>query len=117
MSIISKFIYPRTITIRRPNPTTGVGNLGYQGLQPADETVIAQNIKASIQRIQNIKNLEAKLPGDVPSGTVWAIFFKFQKGALKDRDVIIDDEGIRYQVAAAYWNSLGCKAFCERLQT
>jgi hypothetical protein len=110
------FIYPRTITISRPFNTSGVGALPYQGLDPSDETVIATGIIASIQKESSV-SLQSGLPGDVASGSEWAIFFVLPNGTLLDRDIITDDLGERYQVMAAYWNSLGYKAICERLQT
>lgn len=111
------FMYPRTIFITRPINTSGVGALGYQGLDPQDETIIASDIAANIQRSENTRSLATDLPGDVTRGSMWAIFFKMPNGILQDRDIITDDLNIRYQVTASYWNSMGYKALCERLQT
>lgn len=111
------FMYPRTITITRPNATSGVGALPYQGLDPANEAIIATAVAANIQRSENTRTLDEKLPGDVARGSVWAIFFDLPNGTVNDRDIITDDLNERYQVMASYWNSMGYKAICERLQT
>lgn len=113
------FIYPRTISIRRPNPTTGIGALPYQGLDPQDETILFTNVPASIQHGGGTAN-KAGLPADTMSAPTWQIYIPLcaiPKGAIQDRDVIVDDEGQRYQVQASYWNSLGYNCTCERLQT
>ncbi len=111
------FMYPRTISITRPISTTGIGALGYQGLDPADETTILTGIAANIQRLENTRALIADLPGDVARGSIWAVFCNLPSGTILDRDIITDDLNVRYQVMASYWNSMGYKAICERLQT
>lgn len=110
-------MYPRTISVSRPIPTSGVGALPYQGLDPTEETIIISNVSANIQQNEKTRALSADLPGDVAKGTIWAIFFNLPNGTVLDRDIITDDLGVRYQVMASYWNSMGYKAICERLQT
>jgi hypothetical protein len=111
------FMYPRLISVTRPDTTSGVGAIGYQGLLPTNETTVVTDVPANIQRMENTRALAADLPGDVARGSMWAIFFKLPNGTVLDRDIITDDLNVRYQVAAAYWNSMGYKAICERLQT
>lgn len=111
------FLYPRTISITRPAVNTGIGAVGYQGLKPSTETVVVSTIPASIQQTQQSKKPDANLPGDASRGTVWNIFFMQPLGIVKNRDIITDDLNIRYQVMAAYWNSLGYRCVCERLES
>lgn len=111
------FMYPRTITITRPAVTSSVGAIGYQGLDPTNETTIQSGVPANIQRAENVRQLYENLPGDVARGSVWRIFFNLPNGTVLDRDIITDDLNVRYQVMASYWNSMGYKAICERLQT
>jgi hypothetical protein len=94
----------------------GVGALDYQGLDPTQETVIATSLPASIQKSKNLRNPPSGLPSDIVRNTSWDIFFKSPNGTLQSRDIIVDDLGVRYQVTAPYWNSLGYKAECERLE-
>lgn len=113
------FMYPRLITISRPIPTAGVGAIDYEVLQANDETVIASNIPANIQYDSTTDRITAKLPADAYRGMRWKVFIPLKsiaKGIVKDNDVVTDDEGIRYQVSGAYWNSLGCNLKCERLE-
>lgn len=112
------FLYPRTIKVTRPQSTVaGIGAQPYGGSSPQHENVIASDVQASIQakRTSVAGQGIAGLPGDVPR-TIWEIYFNQPKGTLKDRDIIIDDEGFRYQVIAAYWNSLGYKVSSVRLE-
>lgn len=113
------FIYPRIVEIRRPFGTTGIGALPYQGLEPQNETVLYTNIPASIQHGGGTAN-KTGLPADTMSAPTWQIFIPLNalpKGAIQDRDIIVDEESQRYQVQASYWNSLGYNCACERLQT
>jgi hypothetical protein len=113
------FIYPRRITISRPIATSGVGALSYQGLLPSQETVLFTNIPASIQRAGGTGQ-KTGLPGDAFNEGVWKIIipaYALVLGSFTERDIITDDLSKRYQVATAYWNSLGYSATCELLQT
>jgi len=109
------FLYPRTISISRPTQPTGVGAVGYGGELPATETAVASGVAASIQQKKEGRPPPAGLPGDARM-TLWRIFFNLPNGTVADRDIIADDLGIRYQVQAAYWNSLGYNCLCERLE-
>ena len=111
------FLYPRLINITRPGSITNKGQNSYQGLNENNETTIALNVIANIQQIQNNKQMPTNLPSDLANGTGWNIFFNLPNGTINDRDVITDELGIRYQVTAAYWNSLGYRALCYRLDT
>lgn len=116
------FIYPRTVSVTRPAAQTGVGAIGYGGTTQASETAVAgaQNVPASIQHEKEGQRPQTGLPQDVAKRTYWKIFIPFgsvAKGTIKDRDIVTDDESVRYSVAASYWNSLGYALLCERLET
>lgn len=110
------FIYPRTIKITRPQILSAVGSQPYQGLNSATETLISENIAASIQKHRTSKKPIENLPSDIEDTTGWRIFFKGNLGLVNDRDIITDDLGERYQVTANYWNSLGYTCDCEKLE-
>lgn len=110
------FLYPRTVDVYRPQATAGVGNVGYVAPVPSTDKLIASGISASIQLKKEVGSMEAKLPGDTTRRTYWRIICQAALGTIKDRDVLVDDQGIRYQVTAAYWNSLGYQCLCERLE-
>lgn len=113
------FLYPRTVAIRRPQVSTSVGEqVGYAALQQTDEDVIAKGIAASIQAKGTSGRNPVGLPGDTPLVT-WRILTPtsaLQAGQVRDRDIIEDDLGNRYQVQSDYTNSLGCNFLCIRLE-
>jgi hypothetical protein len=114
------FLYPRTVTIRRPNPpaTAAIGALAYQGVTAANETVILTGLPASIQHASG-KGQHGYLPSDASHKADWYVYIPAAAaplGAIAERDIVVDDLGKRYQVAAAYWNSLGHRLFVELLQ-
>ena len=122
-------VYPRTIEIHRNETNAGaadIGLAGYSGAEattspsnPADETVLFTGIPASIQAARyGTKNITA-LPQNTVTAPSWNIFVPLpsvQKGAVRDRDIVVDDEGYRYEVGQAYWNRLGFKMICTRLE-
>lgn len=114
------FIYPRTITITRPGEQTGVGALGYGAELTSTETPVASGIAASIQLKKEGAPPTADLPGDVAKTPFWVVFIPASAmalGVIQRRDIVTDDLGIRYQVQAPYWNSLGYNLFVQELET
>jgi hypothetical protein len=109
------FIYPRLVTITRPNSVTGIGAQSYQALNKNSETIIVSNVRASIQLKRKLQVSMAKLPGDTINNTSYDVFLKLSLGTIKERDIITDDLGCRYQVIASYWDSLGYRCDCEKL--
>lgn len=112
------FIYPRLISITRPATNTAIGATGYQGLDPANETLIDSGIPASIQEQKDGRRPSEGLPGDTYARTVWYVYtFRYRFGIIKTRDIVTDDLGNRFQVTGDYDDSLGTRLECERLET
>ncbi|UGY15120.1 hypothetical protein HAP48_0042450 [Bradyrhizobium septentrionale] len=123
-------IYVRRIEIRRIRTVAGandtIGLTGYSGAEvtadpsnPRGEVVLFTNIPASIQAGTGGRKRDSGLPQDIVSNPTWDIYVPvtaLAKGAVRDRDIIIDDEQYRYEVGQAYWNILGYKLPCIRLE-
>lgn len=113
------FLYPRVISVRRPNAQTGTGTLPYGGAQATNETVILSGLPASIQQ-KGQTSTETNLPSDPKGGAPrWRIFIPKGSAALGqivERDIIVDDLSKRYQVIAAYWGSLGYNLLTSLLE-
>ncbi len=113
------FLYPRTIAITRPAVQSAVGSEPYGGLNAATETSVAVGLPASIQKAGAAGTPLGGIPGDIAGRTVWRMFIPQGSAALglvRDRDIVTDDQGWRYQVMATYWNSLGLQLSCELLE-
>lgn len=113
------FIYPRIISIRRPNTDSAVGAQPYSGTTQANETQIAADLPASIQLQSKGGTPEAGTPSDAFSMSRYAVmipFFAAPLGLITERDIVVDDLGKRYQVVGAYWNSLGHNLSCTLLE-
>ena len=104
------FLYPRLATFLRPSGQQGVGALPYGGQTVFNEQPVAgaDNIRCSIQ--ERREGTQGSLtPGDGYKPT-WYVFVPraaLANGTLQERDVMVDDLGKRFQVIAAYWDSLG----------
>jgi hypothetical protein len=104
------FIYPRTIAVHRPNVNTTAGDRGYSGLTRTGEAVVLTGLPASIQRSKKGGTPDAGVPADAYGRTSYEVLIPRTAAALGqivENDIIVDDLGNRYQVAGAYWNSLG----------
>lgn len=115
------FIYPRKVSIVRPVSGRGLGKVGYNGQRPGNqqhEQSVAEKLPASIQLMKGMGRPASGLPGDAAQKTIWRILIPLSaiaNGAIKTHDVVIDDLGERYDVTAAYWNSLGYGLLTEKL--
>lgn len=114
------FLFPFTVAITRPGAQpAAVGDQGEApSADPALETLVIAGIPASIQaKSADAKNVVG-LPGDGAKQT-WRILVPKKSlaiGVAKNRDVINDNTGRRFQIVADYVGSLGPDFICERLE-
>lgn len=126
-----QWIYSRTIDVHRARTVAGgtpnIGLTSYSGMAQANvsaamgEDVIATGIPCSIQD-QGMGRVKGQglLPSDAPGPGQWKCYIPFEgaaKGSIKDRDILVDDEGVRYQVSQASWDRLGWRIVCIRLES
>jgi hypothetical protein len=112
--------YPHLIKITRPTTAGNLGAAPYSGETPANEAVVAEKIPAAIQLGSGAGKPEGKLPGDAPRTTYWRVLIPsnaIPAGSVRNRDIVTDEAGLRYQVTAAYMTILGYKLVVERLET
>ena len=111
------FLFPRRISISRPNADTGLGIRPYGGLTETNETSIAISLPARIQSDRQGTAPQARLPADAAGQSIWLIIFKGALGLTQTGDIITDDLGQRYQVISAYWGPLVTTCRCQIEQT
>lgn len=121
-------IYTSTIDIHRVKTVAGandaIGLTGYSGAEQSPtsaqgETVLYTGIAASIQSGTTGRKKDSSLPQDAVFAPTWFIFTPanaIAKGGVRDRDIVIDDDGYRYEVAQSQWDILGYKLSCIRLE-
>lgn len=103
------------VKIERPNGVSGVGNVGYETPQL---TTIATYVPAFISAKKETGNQPVGLPGSISKRVYWEISIYAPNGTIRDRDIITDDYGYRYQVVANDWNSpLGYLLLAERMES
>jgi hypothetical protein len=114
------FLYPRTIAITRPASDVTPGYTpNYSGVTPSNETAVASGLPASIQLKKEKGRPDPNLPADAAAKSFWTILIPMGSAALGlilTNDIATDDLGVRYQVLAPYWNSLGYALLVERLE-
>jgi hypothetical protein len=134
------FLYPRTVQIRRlkteavlsasensaPEGIQQVGLLGYSGAQqstsPEDingELVLFKNISCNIEAQQAGRTKDGYLPSDVTQKPLWLIIIpqsQLPQYSVRDRDIVVDDEGYRYNVASNWWTGMAYDLTCVRME-
>ena len=108
------FLFPRAVTLSRPNADAGVGARPYSGLAQANETTILTT-SAHIQPDRQGKPPLEGLPGDAVGQPTWKLILKLPRGTVQKRDVLTDDLGTRYQVAYSAWTPLGTTVLAAEL--
>jgi hypothetical protein len=105
------FLYPRTVSIRRQNVPTAssVGAQSFGGDQPANETVIANNLPAGIQydRIGRVTPSNLPSSSGLPYMRILIPAAAAPLGTINKDDVVVDDQGQRYLVYANTWTAFG----------
>lgn len=121
-------VYDRVVQIHRLKTVAGVsdtiGAVGYAGAEQGNtsegETVLLTGVFASIQLgSAGRATTNVGLPGDAVQKPVWKIYIPASsvlKFSIRDRDVILDDEGYRYEVSANMWTASGYELSTIRLE-
>lgn len=122
-------LYPRRIDLYRskdPSAPNVIGIGVYEGRSPSLEysdpngwTLLIHGIACNIIAHGIGRATGAMLlPGDVTKRPQWKIStVPMAVHTIRDRDLLIDDEGYRYQVALNGWTILGYVLDCIRLET
>jgi hypothetical protein len=121
-------IYNRVINVHRTvtqaDTTPGIGDAGYSGetqdtgTAPGQEKIIYSNVPAVISP-KAAGRSKGPLPADLVYKTSWTIGVPvgaIPEFGIRDRDIIIDDDGYRYSVGAAGWTALQWNLECIRLE-
>jgi hypothetical protein len=114
-------LYFRTVAVHRmktvaAGPSDNIGSVGYSGAEQGTvsvegETILFIGLPATIQLGAVGRTTKSgELPADAVSKPIWNILIPataISIYSIRDRDIIIDDEGYRYEVAANYWTAAG----------
>lgn len=116
---VSSFLYPRRVKFFRPCAESTVGAAPYQGLTRGKEAALFEGceFRAGVQWRADGSAPSAKLPGDAPRGGFWEVLvLGLKPGDVRDRDIVVDDVGVRYQVYADYITPINAQLKCQRLE-
>jgi hypothetical protein len=116
-------LYPHLVTVSRLRTVAGTGGTGGIGLDPVSDTGIGEdilynNIPAAIM-VRAAGRSKGPLPADVvyrPSWNITIPAVALAENDVRDQDIVADDSGYRYAVAAAQWTPLGYTLYCQRLE-
>lgn len=112
-------IYPRTLTINRANTNETPGGQPYSGTQELNETTVIAGLPASIQFTGRLSTPLGGTPSGATDRAGYRILIpatSVSNGTITERDVAIDDLGKRYQIFAAWWDTLGYNLQAELLE-
>ena len=123
-------LYPRVVTVKRPNAEPTNGLVSYQGISAATETVVVSGLVANVEIASSGRySASGNMPGDSPGPIKWTITLPpssvvaIGAAVIQERDVIYDDyvtpaspKGRRFQVSAYQPTPLGARIDCVRLE-
>ena len=103
-----------------------VGGIGYAGAEQttnvADvdgEIILYKNIPCAIQAEQSGRTKDGYLPTDATLKPLWLIIIPVSalpQYSVRDRDLVLDDEGYRYIVDQNFFSILGYNLSAVRLE-
>jgi hypothetical protein len=122
-------IYDRIVAVHRIKTEAGpgggtIGEGGYsgpdQGTGPEGEAVLYTGLPCSIQQKSPGRTKGTLLPADIVQKPEWVIeipiWAPIARYDIRDRDIVIDDEGYRYGVGSNRWTVFGYRLSCVRLE-
>jgi hypothetical protein len=127
------FLYPRTVEVRRLRRDVTPAILanfepdaGYSGAEqntvatdPNSEVTLYKGVCCQISATQSGRTKDGILPTDATSKPQYLIVIpssNLPQYSVRDRDIVIDDEGYRHIVTSNNWTSLGYNLFVIRLE-
>lgn len=120
--MVDRWLYPRTIAIKRQAAVNAVGAVAtYGGARPSAETTLHADLPASIQFASTGGANQSDVPSAASRRGRYDIFIPVEGGGalslqFERGDIVIDDRGFRYQVFAPYWDSLGWRLITEHVE-
>ena len=127
--MVAQTLFERTCDVHRmrtvAGQTPGVGDVGYSGpdqtTTPTDtegEDVLYTGVSCAISSRAAGRTKNSLLAADIVYRPTWSIVLPpnaVPRNGIRDNDIVIDDDGYRYGVAAAMWSSIGWQLECIRL--
>lgn len=87
--------------------------------QGAGERTLASNVPVALMAQAGAARGQGEVPSEAPGPIRWRAYLPpsvFPKGSVETRDILVDDEGARYQVGSDGWTSLGYRLDLVRLE-
>lgn len=117
---VQQTLYNRVVSIYRMNNLeVAPGQDPYSGVTAANLTLLFSNLPANIQLKTPGSAGKHVVPSDISTHPQWVIFISaatIAQYAIRDRDIVQDDESYRYGVAAAVWSLFGYTLQVVRLE-
>ena len=106
----------QSLTFSRQSAAAPVGLQGYSSFANQAPVVYAQNIPAVINLKKQTGKAEVGLPGDAALRAFYDAAFYLPDGFVQHRDIVVDNNGLRYQVVSVSSGLLGTQALLEILE-
>jgi hypothetical protein len=107
----------QTLTFSRQPKTTAAGLQAYSALASPAPVVYAQGIPGVLNIKKDTGRPQADLPGDASLRAFYACNFYLPDGLVQHRDIVTDENGLRYQVVSVSSGLLGTQALVEVLES
>jgi hypothetical protein len=112
------FFYEYTLSQYRYKSGATAGEGTYSG-DPSDLQLIGSGLQGSVQKYRVGRSTPANLPSDAGAPD-YNIVMPFSSvpvlGQIRERDILVDQLGRRFQVFASEWTQLGYSAQCLLLE-
>lgn len=110
------FLRPHTITVWRNENDTSLGRQGYGADLRSEEVKVLGPVAANISEARQARPVPHNIPNAAMFRGIYLIVFEGADGLVKTKDIVIDQNGNRYQAMSVSWGKLGCSVLGELME-
>lgn len=110
------FLRPHTVNVWRVQKTATTGLGPYGADEETDEIKVFGPVRANISEARQARPVPHGIPGAAMFRGIYLIVFRCSDGIVQTKDIVIDQNGNRYQAMSVTWGRFGVSVMGELME-
>lgn len=113
---MNSFLYPQTIEVRRTTRPQAGGLQGYGASTKETDVKVFGPVPANISEARQARPVPHGVPDAAMFRGLYLIVFRANRGLVRTKDIVIDEQSNRYELVTVSWGFLGYSVIGELLE-